>query len=314
MNEIVFKSFRVVALVAVRALPILFIVTYLNERGYFKVFDRFAAKVVTKTAFGPSTGKAFMANIGSTYAGAGILLDMFKHGRISRPEMVLSVNFASFPGHIRTLFTSTGPIVFSLFPLPVALFYLLFSLTAGLCKMFIAGFLSHFIIKKEEQNRLQSLYVEVPVKTRNTNGKAVKIALERAFNCALRLIFYVTLVTAAVFYLNEKGIFEKLPLSVSMVGLSEQYNTALYSYIGNAYAGMGIISEFLKQGDVSMVTAIKLLIFCMICSRPIVALKESPSYYLGFFGLRNGLLIMFFNLTVFTGLGLLALLVLSFLH
>ncbi|MDI6606784.1 MAG: hypothetical protein QME65_06570, partial [Candidatus Omnitrophota bacterium] len=119
MNEIIFKSFKIVALVAMRALPILFVVTYLNERGYFRIFDRFAAKVVAKTAFGPSTGKAFMANIGSVYAGGGILLDMFKQGKISRAEMVLSVNFASFPGRIRVLLTSTGPVVFSLFPLPV---------------------------------------------------------------------------------------------------------------------------------------------------------------------------------------------------
>ncbi|MDI6606727.1 MAG: hypothetical protein QME65_06275, partial [Candidatus Omnitrophota bacterium] len=169
-------------------------------------------------------------------------------------------------------------------------------------------------LKKDGQRRQQGLPVEVPVKPRNTNGKAAKIALERAFNYALRLLFYVTLVTAAVFYLNEKGIFERLPLNVGMVGLPGQYNTALYSYIGNAYAGMGIISEFLKQGEVSAIIGIKLLIFCMICSRPIIALKESPSYYLGFFGLRNGLLIMSFNLAVFIGLGLLALLGLSFLH
>ncbi|ETR69878.1 MAG: hypothetical protein OMM_09223 [Candidatus Magnetoglobus multicellularis str. Araruama] len=41
-----------------------------------------------------------------------------------------------------------------------------------------------------------------------------------------------------------------LPISVSMIGLPEQFNTALFSYIGNAYAGMGQIASFFsKQSD-----------------------------------------------------------------
>ena len=78
---------------------------------------------------------------------------------------------------------------------------------------------------------------------------------------------------------------------------------ALYSYMGHTYAGMGIISDFLKNGVISSVVAMKLLLFCMLCSRPIIIIKESPSYYLGLFGFQNGLIILLFNLSIFSFLG-----------
>ncbi|MBU1056021.1 MAG: hypothetical protein KKC46_19670 [Proteobacteria bacterium] len=64
-----------------------------------------------------------------------------------------------------------------------------------------------------------------------------------------------------------------LPISVTIIRLPEEYNTALFSYIGNAYAGMGLIASFLINNKADTNAAIKLLVFCMMCSRPIVAIK-----------------------------------------
>ena len=120
----------------------------------------------------------------------------------------------------------------------------------------------------------------------------------------LKLIIFITLITGIVFYLNQYGIFQKLPLNVRLIGLPEKFNIALFSYLGNAYAGMGIISDFFDKGELTTMTAIKLLVFCMLCSRPIVAIKESPTYYLGLYGMKNGVLLLLFNLFVFTILGI----------
>lgn len=65
------------------------------------------------------------------------------------------------------------------------------------------------------------------------------------------------------------------------------------------YADMRLIASFLKQNQTNTLTAMKLLVFCMMCSRPIVMIKESPSYYFGLYGLANGTILILFHLGVF---------------
>jgi hypothetical protein len=107
-------------------------------------------------------------------------------------------------------------------------------------------------------------------------------------------------VTSVVYYLQKEGVFRKLPFGVGILQLPDELNVVLYAYLGNAYAGMGIMGELVRNGTLSTRAAIELLAFCMLCSRPIVTLIEAPSYYFGFFGFLNGLLIMSMTLSVFT--------------
>ncbi|MCK5213948.1 MAG: hypothetical protein KAR05_01160 [Candidatus Omnitrophica bacterium] len=301
MDEIFQKSFHIVKLISMRAIPVLFVVTYLQERGAFKFLDKFAKAIVAKTGFSTVTGKAFVANTGSIYAGGGMLVNMYNRGEISRVNLILSASFAAFPAHVKILLTATGPVVFSLFTFPVALFYVCFSLASAFFRLMVAGFLSHKVITKEEVTRVNGYLALQPHKSRSTRKRtALKAALKRTMRYAVKMVVFVTLITGLVFYLNEHGIFQKLPLNVSLIGLPEKFNVALFSYLGNAYAGMGVISDFITKGELTTMVAIKLLIFCMLCSRPIVAIKESPTYYLGLYGMKNGILLMLFNLSIFS--------------
>lgn len=314
MEEAFQKSLHIVKLISMRALPVLFVVTYFQERGAFKFFDKFARAIVAKTGFSTVTGKAFVANSGSIYAGSGMLVNMYNRGEISRINLILSASFAAFPAHIRILLTSTGPVVFSLFTFPVALFYICFSMGTALSRVILAGLFSHMAIKKEEVERVNHCLESQPHKSGTVKKRvALKAAFKRVASYALKLVFFVTLITGLVFYLNQHGIFQKLPLNVRLIGLPEKFNTVLFSYLGNAYAGMGVISDFFAKGELTTMVAIKLLVFCMLCSRPVVALKESPSYYLGLYGVKNGVLLLLFNLSIFSILAVSVLLGLSVL-
>lgn len=308
MDEIFQKSFHIVRLISTRALPVLFVVTYLQERGAFRFLDKFAKVIVAKTGFSTVTGKAFVANTGSIYAGGGMLVNMYNRGEISRANLILSASFAAFPAHIRILLTATGPVVFSLLTFPVALFYVCFSLASAFFRVMFAGFLSHKVITREEVERVNRCLESQPRKSKTTKKRtALKAALKRTTRYAIKMVVFVTLITGFVFYLNEHGIFKKLPLNVSLIGLPEKFNVALFSYLGNAYAGMGVISNFFAKGELATGIAIKLLIFCMLCSRPIVAIKESPTYYLGLYGMKNGILLLLFNLSIFSILAVIVL-------
>jgi hypothetical protein len=187
------------------------------------------------TAFSSVTGQAFIANMGSVYAGSGMLINLFREGRIYRSNLILSVIFAAFPAHLRLLLTSIGPVVFSLFTFPVALFYVSFSMVIALLKLVIAGGLSIFLLPKTslpeyEKNTSPS----EPAMVSKANGDAFKSALKKTLYFARRTTVFVSLVMLAVFALERTGFFQMLPVSVTLIGLPETFDTVLFSYMGNA--------------------------------------------------------------------------------
>jgi hypothetical protein len=121
--EATHQSLHVLWVICIRALPVIFVVTLLKEYGLFRYLEPLAGKIVCRTAFSLETGQAFVANTGSAYAGGGILVGRYRRGEISRADLVLSVVFAGFPGYVRVLVTSVGPVAFSLLTFPVAFFY-----------------------------------------------------------------------------------------------------------------------------------------------------------------------------------------------
>jgi hypothetical protein len=130
--------------------------------------------------------------------------------------------------------------------------------------------------------------------------RILSASLKESIRYFLKLTIFVVVVTSVVYYLQKAGVFRKLPFGVGILKLPDELNVVLYAYMGNTYAGMGIMGELVRNGMLPTSTAIELLAFCMLCSRPIVTLIEAPSYYFGFFGFLNGLLIMLMTLSIFT--------------
>jgi len=307
------QSIHVVEVICIRAAPVIFVVALLQEYGFLRYIESFAGKVVKRTAFGMETGKAFIANAGSAYAGGGILVDMYRKGRISRANLVLSVVFAGFPAYVRVLITSVGPVAFTLLPFPVALFYVCFSLGSGICNTLVAGALSHRFVKADNKISAESKNnVAEPRTIPKDHLRIIKAALKQSARYSIKMAIYVTVITSVVFYFEKAGLFQRLPFGVGFLGLPEKFNVVLFSYIGNSYAGMGIMGEMMRNGMLPTAVAIKLLTFCMLCSRPVVALLEAPAYYFGFFGFRSGLAIMLFTLSTFSILATAALIVMLF--
>lgn len=308
MEAILLESYTVVKMICTRALPVLFVFFYLQERGLLAFLDRFSRRIVRGTGFSTITGQAFIANTGSAYAGSGLLISRYNAGEITRGNLLLSVIFAGFPAHVRVVATLSAPMVFSLFTFPVALFYVLFSFCVAIVKLMIAALLSHRLIRSPAatDGGVQPAAPDPAKKDIPNRPTAFRRALRQTGRYAARIIVLVTLITAAVFFLNQHDVFHHIPLSVRMIGLPADYDVALFSYIGNAYAGMGLIGTYLIENTLNTRDGILLLLFCMICARPIAAIKEAPSYYVGLFGITNGGILISFHLLVFTLMGLAA--------
>ncbi|ETR69879.1 MAG: hypothetical protein OMM_03637 [Candidatus Magnetoglobus multicellularis str. Araruama] len=150
MEPAVQQTLDILKLLLTRMLPVLFIITFFQEKGLLKKLDKLGLYIVKWTAFTSITGQAFIANLGSVYAGSGMLVNLFKDKQISRSNLILSVVFAAFPAHLRITLSSTGPVVFSLFTFPVALFYVCISLLDATLKLLTAGILSFLLLSKEK--------------------------------------------------------------------------------------------------------------------------------------------------------------------
>jgi hypothetical protein len=151
LGEAFRQSLALAGFVTLRAVPVIFAVALMQEYGLLRYIDVLANKVVSRTAFGPETGRAFIANAGSVYAGGGILVDLYRKGRISRANLILSSLFTGFPGSVRVLFTSVGPVAFSLLTFPIALYYVCLYLFSAAANMVTAALLSHRFVKDNVQ-------------------------------------------------------------------------------------------------------------------------------------------------------------------
>lgn len=300
MESAIQQTYDIVKLLFTRMLPVLFVFTFLQEKGLLNGLDRIAGWVIKWTGFSSVTGQAFLANVGSVYAGSGMLVNLYNEKRISRSYLILSVVYAAFPAHLRIMISSTGPVVFSLLTFPVALFYVGFCLMAALLKLVIAGVLSLFLLSwKETPDITYTTKRNTSTVQSMSTRIAIILSVKRTFYYAWRIALFVSLITLVVFFLEHAGVFRVLPISVTLIGLPEEFNAALFAYMGNAYAGMGIISSLLTHNQADTLSAVKLLVFCMMCSRPIVMIKETPSYYFGLYGPANGAILILFHLSVF---------------
>lgn len=291
------------------SLPVLCAVKFCEQAGFFRYFDRFSQVVVSYTFFQAVTGKAFLANLGSVYAGSALLMEKYENREISRANLILSVIFSGFLPRIRVLFTYTLPIVFPLLTLPVAMFYAGFFLTIAIARLVISAILSRYLQCQEKT----PLTKGTPVcQTRPSGHKsfirynvveAAGVSIIWSAKLGVKIVIHILLISSLFTYMQFKGIFSYIPLNLSWFGLPEASISAFYAYIANTYSGMAIIGSFLSSGQINSVEGIKLLLFCTMASYPIMALKEAPSYYFGIYGLNNGLILILFDTVLITTLG-----------
>jgi|GEM_PF-5490986 len=64
--------------------------------GVLKRLERVAGWIIGRTGFSSVTGHAFISNVGSVYAGSGLLVNMCRDGKISRLYLILQ-------GHVSAL-------------------------------------------------------------------------------------------------------------------------------------------------------------------------------------------------------------------
>ena len=313
MDEVFIRSFNVTRYVFLKAVPVLFVTIYLQERGFFNLFTRLSSKIVRHTGFSRITGDAFVANFGSSYAGGGLLVEAYRKKKISRLNLICSAIFCSFPAYLRVSVVSTIPVAFSLLTFPLACFYAVFSFIVSAVKIIIVGTASLFLFDKNQMSAISLNEVINPKKKKTTEGSPGKRALKRTCKLALRILILVFVSTTFVFYLGKAGLLEKIPISASVIDLPDTLNPAIFTYIAHPYAGMGVIKDYSSRDLITTIGAMKLLLFCMLFSRPITALKEAPSYYFGIYGIANGTLIIFFNLAVFFMLSITGITLLSIL-
>lgn len=312
------KSLTLVKYTLTVSVPILIIVKYCDYAGYIKYLDKFAYHIVKRTNFLNVTGKAFLANLGSVYAGSALLLEKYEKKELSRTNLILSVIFAGFLPRIRILLTYTLPVVISLLTPPLVIFYAIFSLFNTFFRLAASVILSKIMLNDKNETTTKTNNIaptpEIPKVAKSIFfypllNKAIQSSLKLTF----KIVIHILIITTIFNYLQLKGLFEFIPLKLSFFGLPQKCDSAFYAYIAHTYSGISMIGSFLTEGRITTLAGIKLLLFCMMATRPIVAIKEAPSYYFGVYGIKNGSIIVFTDLVIFMITGLITFYLLSFI-
>lgn len=296
--ELFERSFEIVGRMLMVTVPAMFVVQFLRAKGWLAFLDRYAMGIVRFTGFDKVIGEAFFASLGSAHASSGILMDLYRRGKLSFFGVILSSTYISLGPYIRIMVTLSLPAAFSLLPFKVAAGYIGFMLGNSILKSMSAGVLSHFFTIHTEPLEEEASEVSAKKKQRPIPGAEDpwRYALKSTFRVSSRAVLFAFFSSLAVAWLDSKGVFQAIPLDPGVFGLPDETLQVLAAWFAHLYAGMGLVGHMVMDGEMSALTAFQICVFCAIASRPIFFLKEAPGYYFGIYGPAMGLCLFAYHM------------------
>ncbi len=292
------QSIQIVFRMLKLTVPAIFIVQYMRSAGWLKFMDRYAFAIVRFTGFEQTIGHAFFASLGSAHAGSGMLIDLYKKKKLTLAGIVLASVYISLASHVRLIITFTIPAAFSLLPMRVAFAYSGFMLFNGIAKSISAGLLSHFLtIEKKPLGSVASSSAK-DKKNEETEQPPWKSALDVTWKIARRAVLFAFISSLIINWLDQKGVFQALPLNPEAFGLPAETLKILAAWFAHVYAGMGMVGQMASNGELGQLQVFQICLFCAIASRPVFFLKEAPGYYFGLFGPKIGLCLFAYHMGV----------------
>ena len=235
----------------------------------------------------PEIASAFIASFGSSYAGGSMLVDFKNKGLLNDRQVLLSSITFSIPFLIRELFTYYIPVSLSILGLTLGGVYIAVQTIAIIVKflfVILAGRLTLPAIEKPEENKHKE-NVTVP----KDFLRAFKKSVQGCLKTFKRMAVSIPLAALIIYELNTLGVFQLLPVQAETFGLPSCSTACLLTYMANSLMGLTAIAACFQGAELTLVEAIKTMLWASILSAPIFLIRFSGTYYFGVYGPKLGL-------------------------
>lgn len=273
-------------------IPGILIVNILMEFGFLQklispvgwFFRRFAN-------LPPEIASAFIASFGSSYAGGSMLVNFKNRGLLNDRQILLSSITFSIPFHIREFFTYYIPVFLPLLGLTLGGIYIMVHTIAIITKFFFVIFVGRLtlpIVEKPEENKRNDK-CNVPKEFSSVSKKSIQGCLKTV----KRMAVTIPLSALIIYELNALGVFKLLPIQAESLGLPSCSTACLLTYMVNSIMGLTTLAACFQGGELTLIEAIKTMLWASIFAAPVFLIRFSGTYYFGVYGIGLGSKIAF---------------------
>ncbi|MFA5315859.1 MAG: nucleoside recognition domain-containing protein [Dehalococcoidales bacterium] len=271
----------------------------LNALGFV---DKLAFLVRPITKFSHlkhESGVSFLIAFGSPLAANSMLAQYQAQGQITKKEMFLASLINTFPMifmHWRSMLPPLIPLLGI-----IGIIYFCILMLNGLVKTLLLMFVSRFLLPARPPEQ-----INIETKIRPPFKEVFKVSLKSSWKIIRRIVI-VTVPTMIIMCVLIKvgafdllashlgGIGAYLPIPASGLGI-------IVAMLGNTIAAYTVASNLLIVGEITAKGIIISLMIGSIFSNFIYTLRSSIPYYIGIFGMRNGIQLILISMAIRNGI------------
>ncbi|KFD42133.1 hypothetical protein HY02_08415 [Peptococcaceae bacterium SCADC1_2_3] len=278
--EILLKVINFCLGVFIWIVPAMLVVNVLLELGVLKKFIAPAGWFFARFAnLPPEVAAAFISSFGSSYAGGSMLVNLQERGLLTSRQTFLAALTFSVPLHVREIFSYYLPVAFPLLGMVLGAIYLGVHTATILVKVFfvmLVGKLTpgSFIVSEKAGEK--------------KTGKELSLAFYDGLSSCLRplkrMALTIPLTAWLIFELNALGVFEVIPIRGESLGLPPCSTACLVSYLASPLVGLASLAACFHGGEMTMIQAIRTMLWGSLLSGSVLLVRFSGTYYLGVYG------------------------------
>ncbi|MDD2211406.1 MAG: hypothetical protein PHZ11_07170 [Desulfitobacteriaceae bacterium] len=270
-------------------IPGVLIVAMLMEMGFLKKLltpvGRFFARFANLP---PEIASAFLASFGSSYAGGSMLVNFKNRGLLNDRQVMLSSITFSIPFHIRELFSYYIPISFSILGLTLGGIYIAVHTVSIIVKLLFVIVVGRLTLTKKDKKEINNQNEE-----KETAAKTFFMALQKSAQSCLktirRMAVSIPLAALIIYELTALGVFQLMPVQAESLGLPSCSTACLLAYMANSLMGLTAIATCFQEAQLTLVEAVKTMLWSSILAAPVFLIRFSGTYYFGVYGPKLGL-------------------------
>jgi hypothetical protein len=103
-----------------------------------------------------------------------------------------------------------------------------------------------------------------------------------------RMALTIPLTALLIFELNALGVFNFFPLRGEVLGLPSCSTACLLAWLANTTMGLASLAACYQEGALSLLQAVKTILWGGLLTAPVFLIRFSATYYLGVYGLKLG--------------------------
>ncbi|MDO9574284.1 MAG: hypothetical protein Q7I94_04740 [Candidatus Contubernalis sp.] len=283
IGEVFLFSIRIFALI----IPGMLFANILLEMGFFKKIMAPAGYFFGRFFHLPQEVTVpFVSSFGSAYSAGAMLINFRDQGLIDERQAFLSALTFYVPFHIKEMFTYYLPVALPLLGMVLGSIYLA---VHTLCVIILV-----IIIIAVGRLTLPQVNAEVQPqddqqdRSKNSFSEIFKRSIVSSVTSVRRMVFTIPLTALVFFQLISLEVFDSLPFNVEVLGLPTCSTACIAAYMTNAIIGLTSLAACFQGGDMTLIQAVKTMLWASILASPVFLLKYTGAYYIGVYGFRLG--------------------------